>query len=377
MQDSLFEFRSLSINGARVKQARELRGLTQASLAEALYVDQTMVAHIERGTKQPNSELLDVLADLLDMPVSFFRQGSPVDMARGSLLFRSKAVVGKKTISQAYEHSRLAVELAIRLSEYAKLIPNRIPRFSDPLEAAREMRSLLALPPGPVENAIRCAERLGVLVVPLPDIRDCDAFATWANSQIPIIGLAAGRPVDRIRLNVSHELGHLTLHRSLHSASKENEQEAYAFAAEFLMPASEIYPDLNAEKISLFRLAELKKKWKTSMQSILRRSRELSVLNDRQYRYLMLQISQRGWRMEEPTFGAAVEKPRALRKLSEVGFGGEDTWETLAREFSLSTALVTSILAACEPSTSQVTSQTDTRITPKGALMHFKSVKKT
>jgi len=357
MQDSLFEIRLPLINGTRVKQARELRGLTQASLADAIYVDQTMIAHIERGTKQPTADLLETLADLLDLPGEFFRLQQPVEMPKGSLLFRSKAVVGKRTISQAYEYSRLAVEMAFRLSSYASLVPVRIPAFSDPLEAARELRTILDLPNGPIENAVRCAERLGVLVIPLPEIRDCDAFATWTGSQItlPIIGLAAGRPVDRLRLNVAHELGHLVLHRSLHIASKENEQEAYTFAAEFLMPTTEIYPDLTAEKISLFRLAELKKKWNVSMQAILRRARELNILNDRQYRYLMLQISQRGWRVEEPSFSTSTEKPRALRKLSEVAFGGEETWLDLAKEFNLSESLVRSILGACEPSPVAVT----------------------
>jgi len=248
MQDSLFEVRAPLINGSRVKQVRELRGLTQASLADALYVDQTMIAHIERGTKQPTSDLLSVMADLLDMPIDFFRQSHPVEMTKGSLLFRSKVVVGKKTISQAYEYSRLAVELALRLSAYAKLVPNRIPEFSDPIEAARETRMLLGLPSGPVENAIRCAERLGVLVIPLPEVRDCDAFATWTtfHTSLPIIGLASGRPIDRVRLNVAHELGHLILHRHLPAASKENEQEAYAFAAEFLMPSAEIMECLDA-----------------------------------------------------------------------------------------------------------------------------------
>ena len=51
MQDSLFEIRQPLVNGSRVKQARELKGMTQAVLAESVYVDQTMIAHIERGSR--------------------------------------------------------------------------------------------------------------------------------------------------------------------------------------------------------------------------------------------------------------------------------------------------------------------------------------
>lgn len=167
--------------------------------------------------------------------------------------------------------------------------------------------------------------------MPLPELRDCDAFATWAgpNNHLPVIGLATGRPVDRVRMNVAHELGHLALHQSAHMGSKENESEAYAFAAEFLMPAANIHAELAAEKLSLFRLAELKKKWHVSMQSLLRRARELSVIADRQYRYSMLQISQRGWRVDEPSFDSHVERPRALRKLCEVVYGSPAQWSGL------------------------------------------------
>lgn len=363
MQDSLFEVRQPLVNGTRVKQARELRGFTQAGLAEAVYVDQTMIAHIERGTKQPAADLLETLAELLDFPTAFFRQQDSVEMSKGSLLFRSKAVVGKRVIAQAYEYSRLGLELALRLANYASLVPIKVPAFSDPIEAARELRNILNLPPGPVQNVLRSIERLGVLILPLPDIRDCDAFATWAGSdkQLPVIGLSGERPVDRVRLSAAHELAHLALHRSLHVASKENEEDAYTFAAEFLMPSTDIYPDLAQEKISLFRLASLKGKWRVSMQALLRRSRELQILNDRQYRYLMMQISQRGWRTTEPSYSSTIERPRAIRKLSEIAFGDKTTWNRLASEFNLSPSLVTAILEACETSPKQTQEQNTTR----------------
>jgi Zn-dependent peptidase ImmA (M78 family)/transcriptional regulator with XRE-family HTH domain len=357
MQDSLFEIRMPLVNGSRVKQARELRGFTQASLADELYIDQTMIAHIERGRKQPTADLLEILAQLLDFPTSFFRQADCLEMPKGSLLFRSKAIVGKKVIAQAHEYSRLSLELALRLSAHAKLIPIRVPSCDDPIEAAQELRKTLDLPDGPIDGVIRCIERLGVLVIPIPEIRDCDAFATWAGPDrgIPVIGLSGGRPADRIRLSAAHELGHLILHRSIHSATKLNEEEAYTFASEFVMPAADIYSDLVEQKISLFRLAELKSKWRVSMQAILRRSRELQIINDRQYRYVMMQISHRGWRSEEPEFNSVIERPRALRKISEVAFGYSDTWERLAKEFNLSAIFVTSVLGACEPPQGQPT----------------------
>jgi len=68
MSGLLFEIPSTPVNGQRVCLARELRSLTQAALGEILGIDQTMVAHIERGTKQPNSELLEAIATVLRLP---------------------------------------------------------------------------------------------------------------------------------------------------------------------------------------------------------------------------------------------------------------------------------------------------------------------
>jgi Zn-dependent peptidase ImmA (M78 family)/DNA-binding XRE family transcriptional regulator len=297
MQEKLFELRQAPVNGRRVRQARELRGLTQAALSEALGIDQTMVAHIERGTKQPGDELLDALSSELHLPANFFRQGNPPEFLKGSLLFRSKSGIGKRTISQAHAHAELAFELVLRLSERASLIPVRLPIENDPIEAARQVRQVLRVPSGPFLNLIRAVERLGVVTIPLPDLKDCDAFAVWAGPAraYPVVGMFVGKPNDRTRMNVAHELGHLVMHRDLLGGTQELEVLAYRFAAELLMPMREIAPELDSERLTLFRLAALKKTWQVSMQALARRARDLEAISDRQYRYLMQQMTMRGW----------------------------------------------------------------------------------
>src|ERR1700730_13741978 len=116
MQEKLFEFRLPPINGKRVRQARELRGMTQVALADALGIDQTMIAHIERGTKQPASELLEALSVELGLPIPLFRRMDAPEFPTGSLLFRSKAGIGKKVVAQAHAHTELIFEFVVRLS---------------------------------------------------------------------------------------------------------------------------------------------------------------------------------------------------------------------------------------------------------------------
>jgi Zn-dependent peptidase ImmA (M78 family)/DNA-binding XRE family transcriptional regulator len=349
MQEKLFEIRQAPVNGGRVRQARELKGLTQALLSDALGVDQAMVAHIERGTKQPGEELLDALSSELQMPVRFFRQGSRPQFPKGSLLFRSKQGIGKRTISQAHAHAEVVFEFVMRLSEKASLIPVRLPNETDPIEAARQVRELLNVPGGPLPNLIRAAEKLGVITIPLPDLRDCDAFAVWAGplQTYPVIGLVIGKANDRTRMNVAHELGHLILHRNVSSGEQGLEMQAYRFAAELLMPTQDMARDLSSERLTLFRLATLKKSWQVSMQALARRARDLEAISDRQYRYLMQQMSMKGWRTDEPNFTPQqVETPRLIPKLAEVALGLSPSLQTIANDYCLTTDFIAEVLHA-------------------------------
>ncbi len=348
MSGLLFEIPSAPINGQRVRQARELRVLTQAALAEILGIDQTMVAHIERGTKQPNSELLHAIATVLRFPPSFFRQPSPPALAKGTLLFRAKAGLGKRFISEAHAHAQIIFEIGWRLAASVTIIPVRLPVSDDPIDAARQVRALMHAGDGPISDLLRRIERLGVWILPLPNSNECDAFAVWAGSEaaVPVIGIVTERPGDRTRMNLAHELGHLILHRELITSSRMLEDEAYTFAAELLMPSASIIDDLRQEKLSLFRLAQLKSKWLVSMQAIARRARELQVITERQYRYLMQQISVRGWRVREPEFTAiSIEKPRAIRKMLEAAFGSQAKTENMAEMLNLSKEFLIDVLS--------------------------------
>jgi len=347
MQETLFELRQSPVNGDRVRQARELRGLTQSSLSESLGVDQAMIAHIERGTKQPGEELLGAICSELQMSVSFFRQGSQPYFPKGSLLFRAKHGIGKKAIYRAHAHAELVFEFVLRLSERVSLIPVRLPRDTDPIEAAQQVRKILNLPDGPIRNLTRAVEKIGVITIPLPDIRDCDAFAVWAGPLLsyPVIGLVTGKPNDRTRMNIAHELGHLILHKDVSNAEPSLELQAYRFAAELLMPTREIAREFASERVTLFRLATLKKTWQVSMQALARRARDLEAISDRQYRYLMQQMAMKGWRTEEPNFAPQqIEMPRLIPKIMEVALGPSLDLTKIAKEFCLTEEFVSDTL---------------------------------
>jgi len=58
----------------RLLQARKARGLTAISLADLAGLGQATISQYEKGTQKPRQENLDKLANLLNVPPSFFLQ---------------------------------------------------------------------------------------------------------------------------------------------------------------------------------------------------------------------------------------------------------------------------------------------------------------
>jgi hypothetical protein len=64
----------------------------------------------------------------------------------------------------------------------------------------------------------------------------------------------------------------------------------------------------------------MKMRWGVSVQSLIRRAREVGRITDEQYMSLFRQVSARGERMSEQ-YQIPREKPRIYRKMAEVLFG--------------------------------------------------------
>src|ERR1035441_2519591 len=98
------------ISGERVKQARELKGWTQAVLARAVGVSQAAIAQIESGAFMASDELVAEIAKSTGQPLQFFQQDPAPEFPVGSLLFRSHASLTKKDLAVRSEERRVGKE---------------------------------------------------------------------------------------------------------------------------------------------------------------------------------------------------------------------------------------------------------------------------
>lgn len=317
----------IEVNGQRVRQARELRKLTQTELARQVGVSQSTIAKMELGVREWEDALIEAIAFQTGYPVSFFQQGIGPEFPLGSLLFRCRASLTGTDKASIRQMAMLEFEIAEVLSTKIKPLPLHLPSFNgeDPSVAARVTRTTLGLPPdAPIPHLINKLERNGVFVLALPSAHEkFDAFSLWSDTdpRKPIIVVGQDRPGDRLRLTCAHELGHLVLHKSPRGNLAAIEEEAQKFGAEFLLPEEAMRREI-ASSSSLTDIAKLKPRWGVSIQALVYRAHDLGIIDERQYRYMFEQISRLKWRKREPpNLDIPPEKPRLFRKLAELNFG--------------------------------------------------------
>ena len=335
-------------DGSRLTLARQLAGLRKSELAAQVGKSATAVAAWESGAKRPAPATVAELALGLSVAPGFFAV-RPDDVAALSMAphFRSLRSTTQVARDQAFAYGQLAVDIAQSLERHAEFPDCDVPAWpvaadggavgsgaagggaeDGPEEAARKVREQWALGTGPLGHLIRLAEHHGILVVfSPPQAATVDAYSFDSRLRPVIVLNPIKRDYYRQRFDVAHELGHLIMHGDAEPGGRVVEEQANRFAAELLMPATQIREQLPAAMNSRawIGLARLKEQWGVSMQALLYRARRLGRLSDVSYRNAMTTISARGWRRDEPGLINTIEQPsllpRAVELLAEAGVG--------------------------------------------------------
>ena len=182
----------------------------------------------------------------------------------------------------------------------------------DPQKIARTVRAYWQLPQGPIFNMTQTIEQCGgVAFAHNFGTLHVDGFSHRSLNLPPLFHLNRYAPSDRWRWTLAHELGHIVMHTELEGTAKQLEEQANAFAGEFLAPANQIRPMLR--NLTVPELASLKRIWKISMQALLMRAYNLEAITDRQRRALYMKLSQAGYRTREPE---TLDPPREFPELA-------------------------------------------------------------
>ena len=313
---------STDFDKTRLTVARRLRGMSKASLAREVGISATAIAQFERGDAKPTRSVLAQICLVLQMPRDFFGAGHPLTLLAASQAhFRSLRSTTATEREKALAYGELSLEIVEIIEEYVDLPPVALPDFDVPgeitsrtiREAAAEVRAAWRVPSGPIPNVVGLLETHGILTLRLPADTDrrVDAFSTAAGHR-PLVFLSPGaEDKARSRFDASHELGHLLLHPDTEPGSKLVENQAHAFAAEFLMPAAEITSML-PRRIDWPEFHNLKRYWGVSLRALVYRAHALERLSPASYRRANQQLSM--WGLPEPGELGRAESPRLLGK---------------------------------------------------------------
>lgn len=329
-------------NGERLKQARNIYGLTITSLAEMIGVTKQAISQFEKtdadkkGGSTPRPEILEKIATCLNFPKNFFLHESYI-VNDTPVHYRSLSAATKSARTRAESKFLWLQEITNSLKNYVELPPLNLPSYDikdhtklssqDIEDFAASTRRYWGLGDGPISNILNLLENNGVVVSRVDLEADTlDALSQWATyDSSPYIFLcSAKQSAARSRFDLAHELAHLTIHASLsrniccnpidHSVI---EKQAHNFASAFLLPENSFTSDLIAPTLDCFWA--LKEKWQVSIKAMIMRCRYLDIISEDNATKLYINYNRRGWAKREPLDDKLpIEQPKLLRRCFEL-----------------------------------------------------------
>ena len=320
-------------NGARLKEALQFRGMKMTELADKVGIKKQSLSNYANELNVPPYENVIKISRVLNFPTDFFMVKDLCTTLTENTYFRSQAAATKTAQrAQAIKMEYVAKMYDVIL-DYVELPELDLPKIefeqNDDLnytnspemfvkieEIANQVRQQWGLGLGPIDNFQYVLESHGIIVTSSRNVvSEIDAFSQKVRlgkgheqGYVFIIALALGeKPIERLRFDMAHELGHILLHPWEESseeldkdAFKARETQANMFASALLLPKRAFTRDIVAYATEIDYYRHLKKKWRVSMQAMMYRARQLEIITGNQFSYMMRQVSKNGWRKHEP-----------------------------------------------------------------------------
>lgn len=276
--------------------------ITQEGLAHTLGITQATLSRYENDLREPDEEMLEKIGKALGVTSALLRHSFRLQGAVAADAHMRRQKTTKPSDWKRVE-ARLNV-LRMHSSYLLERVPlqprNHVIQFDSAEQSAPQAAAMIRaswrMPIGPVRNLTRWVESAGVIVVEEDfGTRRIDGMSQWAGDHAVVI-LNSSLGIDRKRFTLAHELGHLVLHSRYVDADVE--EQANAFAAEFLMPEHVIRAQLT--NLTLGKLADLKTEWGVSMQALFEHAYRMGRVTAENRRAFYRQLSSRGWKTREP-----------------------------------------------------------------------------
>jgi Zn-dependent peptidase ImmA (M78 family)/DNA-binding XRE family transcriptional regulator len=264
--------------------ARESRGFSQIDVANALGINQGTFSRVERGLSTLDPQQAERLAAFLRYPVAFFYETDRMRSGRSACLYhRKRKTLGQRFLTQLdacmlvrnVNVNRLVAHLEIDGARQFYTVD--LDEFNgSPEIAAQALRRAWRVADGPILNLTALLESAGALILQ-SDFGNKKLFgmSCWATRANPFFYMNSEGSTEVLRWTMAHELGHLTMHAF--PTGGDLEQQADAFAGEFLAPRAAVMSDLRG--LTLQQAAMLKPYWRLSIKALITRAKKMGAIS--------------------------------------------------------------------------------------------------
>jgi len=306
----------------RLTTARKMAGLSLQELADKMHnqISKQAIHQFEQGKSKPEADTLLALAKALNVRLDFFfSNGQVVQFEK--LEYRKKVKLSK---TEAIAINETAKDWFSRYFELEELMNAHIP-FENPLEgmliqhesdiekAADTLREQWELGTKPIPNVIEMLEQRGVKVLEVQATDGFQGFSAEANGRLVIV-LNANDDAFRKRFTALHELAHIVLQ---FTEGLDIERYCHRFAGAVLFPQQSVMETFSSKrkKLAFAELLQQKCYYGISIQALLRRLRDLDIINEATYKGFLIWMTKVGYRTKEPGQYAGLEKPMRFSQL--------------------------------------------------------------
>jgi len=296
----------------RLKRLRTSRGLSLDALVACMghVVTKQALSKYECGKATPSPIVMNKLADTFKVKTSYFLSEPRIRVKfigyrKASTLPKKDQVRIESLVTEVLE-GRVTLQSMTGWpnGNHLPIHTYRISKLEDTERAAEELRTNWKLGQEPISSMIGVLEDHHIHIIELDAIDKFDgicAVAVDEVTQAQAAGLVTSKGVsgERQRLSLAHELGHLVL-KIGHDLDEE--KAAFRFGAAFLAPAQMIYREIGTKRDTILseELLLFKKRFGISVQALVRRLFDLSIISEGYYRHWMMLINRLKWKRKEP-----------------------------------------------------------------------------
>ncbi|QYZ78231.1 helix-turn-helix domain-containing protein [Methanofollis formosanus] len=305
----------------RIKVARKGAGMSQRDLGAAIGVTAPAISKYEKGEVIPNSRVLILLSEALNVNIDFFFRkvaanlSEPHYRCRKSLKKKEENIIHGKVTDWLERY--LEVEMISGITA-SLVLPSReecrVSTLEDVEAIAQKVRDEWDLGLDPIENVMDVLEQHGIKVGIFEAPDSFDALTFYHDEKTPVIAINKSMTGDRQRYNCAHELGHLILQVE---PSLDEEDAAHRFAGAFLVPREMVWKELGKKRrvIDLRELYLLKHKYGMSMKAWIHRARDLGIITKGSEKGLYIRLNRVMVGKEEPAKQVKHEMPTYMHLL--------------------------------------------------------------